>query len=245
LKNIRLDKFISNSSKYSRNETKKIIKSGRVTVDGIKVKNIDAKIEIDKNVIKIDNKQIIYRKYTYIMINKPKDIICATIDNNEKTIIDLLEDDYRNMNLFPVGRLDKDTVGLVIITNDGEFAHNSLSPKKHITKTYYAKIKGIVTGEDIIKFKDGIIIDGGYKCKSSNIEIIKIEKENNISNINIEIREGKFHQIKRMFEAVNKKVLYLKRIKFYDIILDKNLNEGEYRELNEKEMSIISKLIAK
>jgi len=242
---IRLDKFISNSSKYSRNEVKKIIKSGRVTVDEIKVKNADIKIDIDKNIIKIDNKQIIYRKYTYIMINKPKGVICATSDNNEKTIIDLLKDDYKNMNLFPVGRLDKDTVGLVIITNDGEFAHNSLSPKKHITKTYYAKIKGVVTEEDIIKFKNGITIDNGYKCKSSSIEIMKIEKENNISHINIEISEGKFHQIKRMFEAINKKVIYLKRIKFYDIILDKNLKEGQYRELNEKEMSIISELTSK
>lgn len=242
METMRLDKFISNAGIGSRTDAKKIIKSGRITVDGVKVKSYDIKVQVNKNIIKLDGKEIIYKKYTYIIMNKPAGVICATFDKKEKTVIDLLEEKYKNLGLFPVGRLDKDTVGLIILTNDGEFAHNTLSPRKHVSKIYYAHVEGTITEDDIIKFKNGIIIEN-YKCKDSELKVLSIDNGHSI--VNVEIQEGKFHQIKRMFLSLGKKVIYLRRIKFGNIELDKNIKEGMYREFNEDEMKKMQEFMGK
>lgn len=238
---IRLDKFLADCGVGTRNDVKKYIKNGRVAVDGCKAEKADIKIDTEKNIIKLDGKVLEYEKFIYIMLNKPKGVISATFDNNEKTVIDLLDIKYKNKKLFPVGRLDKDTVGLLIITNDGRFAHNSLSPKKHITKKYYAEIKGIISDEDVTNFKNGVIIDSGYKCKPAALKLL--QTENGISKTEIKISEGKFHQIKKMAEAVGKEVIFLKRIKFGEIELDNTLKEGEYRILNDDERAYVNKIL--
>lgn len=239
---MRIDKFLSNCGIGSRNDVKKYLKQKKVCIDGNIETKSDIKIDTDKNQIFFNGKKIEYKKYTYIMMNKPKEVISSTFDKNEKTIIDLLDEKYKSLNLFPVGRLDKDTTGLIILTNDGNFAHNTLSPKKHVDKTYYAEVEGKeITYDEIEKFKEGIIIDGGYKCKSSKLEILNTEQY--ISKIIIEISEGKYHQIKRMFESIERKVISLKRIKFGEMNIDNNLHEGQYREFTENEIKLMKKYI--
>ncbi len=232
---MRLDKFLSNCKIGSRNDIKKFVKAKRVKINGSIADKSDIKIDIDADEIIFDNKKIVYEKYIYLMLNKPKGVICSTYDKNEKTVIDILDDKYKDRGLFPVGRLDKDTVGLVIITNDGIFAHNSLSPKKHVLKKYFVFVTGKITDSDVYLFKDGIILDGDYKCKPAKLKIINAEDDK--SSALVEISEGKFHQIKRMFASLDKKVLFLKRISFADIELDENLKEGQYRPLNSNEIN--------
>lgn len=234
---VRIDKFLCDCGIGSRKEIKNYIKKGRVSVNEDIIYKSDLKINYTKDVIFFDNKKLIYKKYVYIMMNKPSGVISATYDKYDKTVIDFVSEKYKNINLFPVGRLDKDTVGLIILTNDGSFAHNTLSPKKHVKKIYYADVEGIITSEDIKKFEEGIVIDIDYLCKSAFVNVIEIKE--NISSVKIEIYEGKFHQIKKMFAAVGKKVIYLKRIQFGDVKIDNKLQEGEFRELNEIEMKLI------
>lgn len=240
---VRLDKFLSNAGIGTRSEVKNYIKYRRVWVDGFPVLKSDTKIDIKKSIVTFDKRVVTYERYAYIMLNKPKDVISATEDKNEKTVIDLLNDEYKKYNLFPIGRLDKDTVGLLILSNDGRFAHSTLSPKRHVEKSYFAHINGKITDEHVKKFKEGIIIDGGYKCLPSSLSI-EYSTES-FSKINITIKEGKYHQIKRMFKSIDRKVLYLKRTSFGDILLDESLLEGEYRPLNENEMKIIERFISK
>ena len=171
------------------------------------------------------------------MMNKPAGVISATFDNNDETVIDLLEVEHQVFEPFPVGRLDKDTVGLLLLTNDGDLNHRLISPKWKVDKVYFAKINQKVTEEDIEKFKHGITLDDGYRCKEAILEIQKASEEG--SEIVLTIQEGKFHQVKRMFEAVGKKVTYLKRIEFGTLPLDEDLEEGEYRELTEEEIAIL------
>lgn len=171
------------------------------------------------------------------MMNKPQGVVSATFDNYDETVIDLLEDEDRIFEPFPVGRLDKNTVGLLLLTNDGELNHRLISPKWHVDKIYYAKINKKVTDEDIKKFKKGIILDDGYECFPAKLEIIKSFNEE--SEVRVTIHEGKFHQVKRMFESVDKKVIYLKREEFGPLKLDESLEEGEYRELTDEEISIL------
>ena len=234
---IRLDKFLANSGIGTRSEVKNYIKQRRVWLDGTPVLKGETKIDIEKSVVTFDKRVVSYEQYCYIMLNKPKGYICATEDKEEKTVLDLLPKQYEKFNLFPVGRLDKDTVGLLILSNDGKFAHNTLSPKKHIEKKYFGHINGMVTEDYIKAFKNGVIIDGGYKCLPANLEILYSAP--NLSKVNITIKEGKYHQIKRMFQAFGKKVVYLKRLSFGEIQLDENLQEGDFRELNEQEMDTI------
>lgn len=231
---IRLDKYLSNSGYGSRKEIKKLLKNGSTKVDGQVVKDSSFKVEPGINTVMIDGNIIEYRKYVYIMMNKPAGVISATYDSREETVIDILEEYYKKFDLFPVGRLDKDTEGLLLLTNDGKLAHNLLSPKKHVDKTYYAEVDGEITLEDCVKFKDGVIIDNDYKTLPANMEIIKA---GTISKVHITIREGKFHQIKKMIKAVGKKVIYLKRISMGSLKLDNDLEIGEYRELTGDEHS--------
>ncbi|MGG7079248.1 pseudouridine synthase [Clostridium sardiniense] len=230
----RLDKIISNLGYGSRKEIKVLARKGFIEVDGVVEKDSGKLVDPDKSVIKINGEQIFYREFIYLMMNKPDGVISATSDSREETVVDLLEVDHQAFEPFPVGRLDKDTVGLLLLTNDGELNHRLIAPKWKVDKVYYAKIDKKVTEEDIEAFKNGITLDDGYVCKEAILEIIEATDEG--SEINVTIQEGKFHQVKRMFEAVGKNVVYLQRIEFGGLPLDEELEEGEYRELTEEEI---------
>lgn len=233
----RLDKIVSNLGYGSRKEIKQVAKKGLILVDGKIVKDSSTLIDPEKSNIVINGEEIFYRKNIYLMMNKPSGVVSATTDNVSDTVIDLLEYDHQAFQPFPIGRLDKDTVGLLFLTNDGDLNHRLISPKFHVNKVYYAKIDNIVSESDIIAFKNGITLDDGYKCREAILEIISIE--NRESEVKVTISEGKFHQVKRMFEAVEKNVTYLKRIEFGTIPLDEQLEEGEYRELSDEELKIL------
>ncbi|WP_418223190.1 pseudouridine synthase [Clostridium isatidis] len=233
----RLDKILSNLGYGTRKEIKQVVRKGFVEVNGEIVKDSGMQVNPEEDKISINGEEIYYRKYIYLMMNKPAGIVSATFDNKDETVIDLLEIDHQVFNPFPVGRLDKDTVGLLFLTNDGELNHRLISPKWKVDKVYYAKINARVTDKDVKRFKEGITLDDGYVCKEAILEILSTSDKE--SEVKITIQEGKFHQVKRMFEAVNKKVTYLKRIEFGTIKLDEDLEEGEYRELTEEEIAIL------
>ena len=217
----RLDKIISNLGYGSRKEIKALVKKGLVKVDGEIVKDNGLLIDPEKSVININGEDLFYREYIYLMMNKPDGVISATYDNREETVIDLLEVEHQVFDPFPVGRLDKDTVGLLLLTNDGELNHRLISPKWHVDKVYYAKIDKAVDEKDIEAFKNGITLDDGYKCKEGKLEIISSSDEG--SEVMVTIQEGKYHQVKRMFEALGKTVVYLKRTEFGGLPLDQEL----------------------
>lgn len=229
---IRLDKYLADMSIGTRTEVKKLIRQGKVAVDGLIVKNPDIKVDIDTQNVTCNGIAVTYETYEYYMLNKPAGVISATSDKTEKTVLDLI-DSKKRKDLFPVGRLDKDTEGLLLITNDGELAHRLLSPKKHVDKLYYAKVEGIVGMADIDAFAKGLDIGEGEYTKPAKLEILKTDI---ISEIKLTIQEGKFHQVKRMFEAVGKKVIYLKRLEMGTLKLDEGLGLGEYRPLTQKEI---------
>lgn len=233
----RLDKVLANLGYGTRKEVKAIVKAGAVEVDGILAKTSDLKVDPEKSVIKVDGEEINYRKFIYLMMNKPVGVVSATVDNYDETVIDLLDPEYAVFQPFPVGRLDKDTVGLLLLTNDGELNHKLISPKYHVDKVYYAEINKPVDESDIEAFKNGITLDDGYKCMEAKLEISNSDKDG--STVFVTIMEGKFHQVKRMFEAVDKKVVYLKRMKFGGLDLDETLAEGQYRELSEEELEVL------
>ncbi|MBU5456043.1 pseudouridine synthase [Caproiciproducens sp. MSJ-32] len=230
----RLDKILSNLGYGTRKEIKQVVRKGFVEVNGEIVKDSGMQVDPEKDKISINGEEVYYRKYIYLMMNKPAGVVSATFDNRDETVIDLLEIEHQVFNPFPVGRLDKDTVGLLFLTNDGELNHRLISPKWKVDKVYYAKINARVTDRDVKRFKDRITLDDGYVCKEAILEILSASDEE--SEVKITIQEGKFHQVKRMFEAVDKKVTYLKRIEFGGIKLDDDLEEGEYRELTEEEI---------
>ncbi|ABK62452.1 MULTISPECIES: pseudouridine synthase [Clostridium] len=236
----RLDKVLSNLGYGSRKEIKAFVKKGEIEVDGKVVKDNGIKVDPNKSIIKVNGEEINYRKYIYIMMNKPAGVVSATFDNYDETVIDLLDYEYTVFDPFPVGRLDKDTEGLLLITNDGELNHRLTSPKWHVDKTYYAEIDKMVDEKDVEKFKKGITLDDGYKCLPAKLEILSSDE--NGSEVNITIQEGKFHQVKRMFEARGKNVVYLKRLTMGNISLDEELDEGTYRELTEEEIEILKSI---
>ena len=229
---IRLDKYLADMSIGTRTEVKKLIRQGKVAVDGLIVKKPDIKVDIDTQNVTCNGIAVTYETYEYYMLNKPAGVISATSDKTEKTVLDLI-DSKKRKDLFPVGRLDKDTEGLLLITNDGELAHRLLSPKKHVDKLYYAKVEGIVGMEDIDAFAKGLDIGEGEYTKPAKLIVLKSDV---ISEIELSIQEGKFHQVKRMFEAVGKKVIYLKRLEMGTLKLDEGLALGEYRPLTQKEI---------
>lgn len=233
----RLDKILANLGYGSRKELKGTCRKGLVKVNGVIIKDSGAKVDPENDEIVINGEQIFYRKFIYLMMNKPDGVISATRDNRDETVIDLLEIDHQSFEPFPVGRLDKDTVGLLFLTNDGELNHRLISPKWHVDKVYSAKINKEVTESDIEAFKNGITLDDGYLCKEAKLEIVSASEME--SDVIITIQEGKFHQVKRMFEAVGKEVTYLKRVEFGTIKLDETLTEGEYRELTDEELAIL------
>lgn len=229
---VRLDKFLSEMGVGTRSEVKKILKSKQVTVNGDMVIKPETKIDTDNDVVCYKGTQISYQKYEYYMFNKPAGCVSATEDNLHRTVMDYITDAVHD-DLFPVGRLDIDTEGLLLITNDGELAHELLSPAKHVEKTYYARIDGMVTENDVNRFKNGVDIGEDKLTKPGKLVVLKSES---ISEIELTITEGKFHQVKRMFEAVGKKVIYLKRISMGSLELPDDLALGEYRALTQAEL---------
>lgn len=239
---MRLDKMLANMGLGSRKEVKEKIKKSRVTVNDKVIKNSKFQVDPDNDLVAFDGSPIDYREFIYVMMNKPQGYISATEDFKDETVIDLLESNMQNFKPFPVGRLDKDTEGFVLLTNNGQLAHQLLSPKKGIEKTYFAKVKGIVTADDCKAFEKGVILDDGYETKPAKLSIMKSDE---ISEIELTITEGKFHQVKRMFEAVDKKVIYLKRLTIGELNLDESLKLGEYRELSKEELNYCLELIPK
>ena len=233
---MRIDKLLANSGYGSRKDVKKLLKSGAVLCNDAKIADPKAHVDPDKDRITVYGEQVQYREFIYVMMNKPKGYISATEDDRLETVLDLLEPEDAHMKPFPVGRLDRDTEGLLVLTNDGQLAHDVLAPKKHVPKTYYAIIDGAVDEVDIERFKQGVTLDDGYVTKPGELTIIKSGQQ---SEIELIITEGKFHQVKRMFESVGKKVLYLKRIAMGALVLDESLELGEYREMTEEELALL------
>ena len=232
----RIDKILSNLGYGSRSELKKFCKNGLVKVNGKVINNPGVQVDVENDEIIFDGEKVTYKEFIYLMLNKPDGYISATFDKRDPIVLDLIDKEDLVFEPFPVGRLDKDTEGLLVLTNDGQLAHRVLSPKKHVPKTYYAKIEGIVTEEDIKAFAKGVTLDDGYETMPAELIILKSDE---ISEIELTIHEGKFHQVKRMFESVDKKVIYLKRLSMGKLQLDKNLALGEYRELTDEEIKMI------
>lgn len=230
---IRLDKYLADMGKGTRSEVKKAISKGLVRVNNEIVKKPETKLDTDSDNVLFDGVLVGYAQYEYYMLNKPAGVISATEDKREKTVVDLITKKKRK-DLFPVGRLDRDTEGLLLISNDGELAHRLLSPSKHVDKVYYAKIDGKVTIEDVEAFQQGVDIGEEKLTRPAKLRILKSGTQ---SEIELTICEGKFHQVKRMFQAVGKEVVYLKRLQMGTLILDESLKPGEYRELTEQEIA--------
>ena len=235
-KKMRVDKLLSNVGVASRAELKKYCKQGLISVNGKVINNPGVQVDSESDDIRFNGEKIVYREFVYIMLNKPDGYISATFDKYDPIVLDLIDQSYLVFEPFPVGRLDKDTEGLLVLTNDGQLAHRVLSPKKHVPKTYYAKIQGKVTEEDILAFEKGVILDDGYETMPSQLKILKSD---DMSEIELTIHEGEFHQVKRIFESAGKKVVYLKRLSMGKLKLDESLKLGEYRELTEEEVKLI------
>jgi 16S rRNA pseudouridine516 synthase len=230
---MRLDKLLGNMGFGTRKEIKQFAKEGLIKLDGKVVKDTSQHVDITAQQIEFDGEIVEYRQYIYILMNKPKGVISATEDLRERTVLDLLDYEYIKFEPFPVGRLDKDTEGLLVLTNDGKMAHELLSPRKHVPKRYFAEIEGKVTLDDVERFRRGLILDDGYHTLPAELTILSAGE---LSEIEVTIHEGKFHQVKRMFLAVEKKVKFLKRIQMGNLTLDPELLPGEYRELSVEEL---------
>ncbi len=233
---MRLDKYLSQMSVGTRSEVKKLIKSGRVFVNDIPVKKPEQKVNTE-DIVTVDGEQVEYARYEYYMLNKPAGYVSATSDREYPTVVSLIKDSKRD-DLFPVGRLDKDTEGLLLITNDGELAHNLLSPKKHVWKTYLVKAEGKVTEEDAKVLEEGVDIGEEKLTLPAKVSEVKYESQwdKEYTWLNLAIREGKFHQVKRMLAAVGKPVVYLKRLSMGGLELDGDLELGAYRRLTQEEV---------
>lgn len=231
---MRLDKFLCDATSYSRKEIKDFIKKGKVLVNGTIEKDNGASIDESLDEIVFLSKKINYEKYVYYMLNKPAGVVSATKDNVSKTVIELLKDEGRN-DIFPVGRLDKDTVGLLIITNDGELSHHLTSPRHHIDKTYYVRTKLPVTDEASLALCEGVELDNDGLTKPAKVEKLSDNE------IYLTIQEGMFHQVKRMLIAVGNEVTYLKRVSMGELMLDVTLEEGHYRRLTPQEIQLLRK----
>lgn len=229
---IRLDKFLAEMKKGTRSQVKEAVRKGRVTVDGAVCRSSDFKFDPEVSGVCMDGEPVSYARMEYFMLNKPQGVVSATEDNLHPTVISLIGDAKRK-DLFPVGRLDIDTEGLLLITNDGKLAHELLSPKKHVDKVYYARIRGNVTEMDVEQFRMGVDIGENRLTLPAKLEILCSGED---SEIRLTIREGKFHQVKRMFQSVGKEVTYLKRLQMGSLMLDESLKPGEYRTLTRKEL---------
>lgn len=236
----RMDKFLADMGCGTRSEVKNYIKKGRVMVNGIVEKSPEKKIDTEKDRVILDGQEYSYVELEYFMLNKPQGVVSATEDRKDKTVLDLIDTKNRK-DLFPVGRLDKDTEGLLLITNDGKLAHQLLSPKKHVDKVYYAEVSGIVGEEQVERFREGLLLEDGTPTKPAVLKILDSDAVSEVSRVELTIQEGKFHQVKRMFEACGQKVTFLKRLRMGTLLLDDALAPGEYRRLTVSEIEQLKK----
>ncbi|MDU4442287.1 MAG: pseudouridine synthase [Streptococcus mitis] len=232
---MRLDKFLVACAVGSRTEVKNLLKAGRVTVNSKKEKSAKLQINEERDEIRFDGQVLEYEEFIYYMMNKPKGVISATEDPKHRAVLDLLDDLARSKEVFPVGRLDIDTHGLLLLTNDGQLAHALLSPKRHVDKTYLAQVKGMMTQEDVEKFAQGIPLKD-FTCQPAKLELVSVDTEKEESLVRVTIAEGKFHQVKRMVAYCGKEVVDLQRLTMGTLILDEDLKRGEWRRLSKEEL---------
>lgn len=233
----RLDKLIASQGTRSRRDTVKLIRSGRVTIDGAVCRDPSQKVEPESRQITIEGKPLVYQRFVYLMMNKPSGVLCVSRDPKVSTVIDLLPEEWKRKGLFPAGRLDKDTVGLVLLTDDGELAHRLLSPKNNICKTYLVRLDAPITDEHCRCFEEGITLADGTVCHPAKLEILENGEQ---PLAQVKITEGKYHQIKRMFGVLDRGVVWLKRVSIGELVLDPQLKEGESRPLTSKEADLFA-----
>lgn len=233
----RLDNLLVNSGYGSRREVQKLIRQKKVTVNGEVVNKPAVHVDFVKDKVCVLGEEVLYNEFVYLMMNKPSGFISATYDKFERTVLELVDDEDKMLEPYPIGRLDKDTVGLLIISNDGDMCHRVLSPKRHVEKKYFVRVDGCLNDSYIEIFNDGIVLEDDVKCKPARLTILKAYE--NESECELILTEGKFHQIKRMFEVLGFKVTYLRRVEFGGIKLDESLKEGEYRHLTSEEVNLL------
>lgn len=238
---MRLDKLLAHSGLGTRKEVKKLLKKKIVEVNEEVVTDPKVHVDLDVDHVTVSGETLDYKEFIYLMMNKPQGVISATEDNMHETVLDLLEMQDSLQEPHPVGRLDIDTEGLLLLTNDGKLTHRLLSPKHHVDKLYYAEVEGIITEDDQVVFEQGVILDDDYQTLPAKLEIISVNEEENTSVIRLVIQEGKFHQVKRMMQAVGKEVTYLKRLEMGPLKLDDQLELGAYRELTSDELELLKK----
>ncbi len=229
----RLDKIIASTGRWSRREARDLVRQGRVLVDGVPARLAEEKADPEASEITVNGEVLCYRRYTWVMLNKPAGYLSATEDGRGRTVLDLLPQDLRRQGLFPVGRLDKDTEGLLLLTNEGGLAHDLLSPRRHVDKVYYARVAGRLTEADCAAFEAGLTLPGGLVCLPAGLEVLSAGEE---SEAHVTLREGKFHQVKRMLAHLGKPVLYLERVRMGPLALDSALSRGSFRFLTENEL---------
>lgn len=235
----RLDKVLSHMGLGSRKEVRELLRQKSVMVNDVLITDSGYKVIPEQDDIQVSGQKIEFREFIYIMMNKPQGVISATEDAVERTVLDLLDESLIHFKPFPAGRLDKDSEGLLLLTNDGQLAHNLLSPRRKVEKTYYAEVDGVLGAQDITDFKRGITLDDGYKTLPAKLHIIASGQP---SKCHLTIVEGKFHQVKRMFRQVGKQVTYLKRVQLGSLVLDPALSLGQYRELTIEEVQQLKAL---
>lgn len=234
---MRLDKFIANNGYGSRKEVHKLIRQNSVSVNGEIVDKPSVHIDIKKDKVCVNGEEVLYTEFVYLMMNKPPGFVSATFDKFDRTVLEIVSEEDKILGPYPIGRLDKDTVGLLIISNDGDMCHRVLSPKRHVEKKYFVRVDGCLNDSFIGIFNDGVVLEDGVKCKSAKLKILKVHNDG--SECELILTEGKFHQIKRMFETFGFLVTYLKRIEFGGLKLDEGLKEGEYRHLTVEEINLL------
>lgn len=236
---MRLDKLLAHTGFGTRKEVKELIRKGNVSVDDKVVRSSNITVHPDKQRITVFGEVIVYKEFEYLLLHKPAGYITATEDAYHQTVLALVPEVYSHIAFSPVGRLDKDTEGLLLLTNDGKANHALTSPKRNVPKTYFAEIDGNPSDEHIQLFKEGVILDDGYETKAARLEILE---SGEVSEILLTITEGKFHQVKRMFQAIGMEVIYLKRLTMGELVLDETLPIGDVRELTEKELDYIKQM---
>lgn len=236
---MRIDKLLAHSGFGTRKEVKKLLKTKFIEINGQTVTSPKVHVNLDEDDILVGGEPLHYQEFVYFMLNKPGGVISATEDTVHETVLDLLEPADLLQDPHPVGRLDIDTEGLLLLTNDGKLTHQLISPSRHVDKQYIADIDGVVTNEDQIAFKQGVILDDDYRTMPAQLEILSIDPKEETSKVAVIIQEGKFHQVKRMFKSVGKEVLYLKRLSMGNLQLDEHLELGAYRELTKEEVDRI------
>ena len=237
---IRLDKYLTEMGEGTRSQIKEMARKGRIAVNGVTEKKSERKISPSSDTVAVDGRNVSYVEYEYYMLHKPQGVVSATEDRLHETVVDLITDRTQD-DLFPVGRLDIDTEGLLLLTNDGDLTHRLLSPKKHVDKVYYAKIEGMLSEDAKDRMAEGLVLSDGTETLPADLEVVHRGDSGELSEIRLTIHEGKFHQVKRMFETLGCHVVYLKRLSMGTLVLDEALKPGEYRPLTHEELELLKK----